>query len=106
MTITNTDNTHATIDSHSRYRIIILLSLVILAYCIFAYPYVFNTVDMIKYRMRIAESSPPTVKGWVFRSDEIFSQYIYSAKIWGSVATEWLNKMYNFFKNVQHDFII
>jgi hypothetical protein len=93
---------------HHQYRIIILLSLVILAYCIFAYPYVFNNVDAIKYRMWIAELSPQMeiVKGWVSRTDSIFKHAFSRSKMWIADAVEWLNVWRSFFKNVYHDFII
>lgn len=35
--------------------IIILLLLLIIIYCIFAYPYIFNKIDMIHYKIKIAK---------------------------------------------------
>ena len=44
--------------SNTQYYIIYILSILIIIYCIFAYQYVFNQVDIIHHKIKMVETKP------------------------------------------------
>ena len=91
-------------DNH--YIIIATLIIIIIAYCIFAYPYVFNRIDVIQYKMaqkpsfitfdhKMAEDA----KDALLRTFSNFTIFVENIK-------EQINDVARFVENVKRDFII
>jgi hypothetical protein len=96
-------------DNPPRYIIIILLIAIIVAYCIFAYPYVYNKVDMIQYKM--AHKSPfiefdetdikyfEDAKKLILRTFSNFKDFVEKTK-------DQIDNTSQFIVKLKHDFII
>jgi hypothetical protein len=98
-----------------QYIIIIILILLIVGYSIFAYSYVFNKVDIIHYKMKIAnQNNEPNIYSLVKSINNDLSLYVEYAKgelinIICKLFSNIIKTVQNIqttYKNLKEDFII
>jgi hypothetical protein len=101
--------------SQLQYTIIVSLILIIVAYCIFAYPFVFNQVDIIQYQIKRTTVTPlvafddrdkKQMEELATYIRELFSTIITTiAKTVVYVKTN-VENLHQFIKNLKEDFAI